>query len=246
MRINNINIFSPNFKGKRQDRNAVSQLKNDNPYDLNVPNQRRISEAIDKLSNVSGEDNVNFLVDVADNLKYGTNIDLNKKSYNDWNLKLKNAAEKSLSLSDKSVQEKLGARVADGFKSQKPLTKTEKEILAERKNLLSQIDFNSLKEISNENIRNIKNNLDYFIVSSEVPTSQKLYILKRFNFFMSPDYKINPQLADKKSQALAEMVNDIVINTPESKIPNVKAINQKHRDAAKRYRGIAERSELFH
>ena len=45
---------------------------------------------------------------------------------------------------------------------------------------------------------------------------------------MSPDYKINPQLADKKSQALAEMVNDIVINTPESKIPNVKAINQKH------------------
>ena len=46
MRINNINIFSPNFKGKRQDRNAVSQLKNDNPYDLNVPNQRRISEAI--------------------------------------------------------------------------------------------------------------------------------------------------------------------------------------------------------
>lgn len=228
MRINNINIFSPNFKGKRQDRNAVSQLKNDNPYDLNVPNQRRISEAIDKLSNVSGEDNVNFLVDVADNLKYGTNIDLNKKSYNDWNLKLKNAAEKSLSLSDKSVQEKLGARVADGFKSQKPLTKTEKEILAERKNLLSQIDFNSLKEIPNENIRNIKNNLDYFIVSSEVPTSQKLYILKRFNYFMSPDYKINPQLADKKSQALAEMVNDIVINTPESKIPNVKAINQKH------------------
>ena len=98
MRINNINIFSPNFKGKRQDRNAVSQLKNDNPYDLNVPNQRRISEAIDKLSNVSGEDNVNFLVDVADNLKYGTNIDLNKKSYNDWNLKLKNAAEKSLRL----------------------------------------------------------------------------------------------------------------------------------------------------
>lgn len=228
MRINNINIFNPIFKGKRQDRNAVSQLKNDNPYDLNVPNQRRISEAIDKLSNVSGEDNVNFLVDVADNLKYGTNIDLNKKSYNDWNLKLKNAAEKSLSLSDKSVQEKLGTKVADGFKSQKPLTNTEKEILAERKNLLSQIDFDSLKEVSNENIRNIKNNLDYFIVSSEVPTSQKLYILKRFNYFMSPDYKINPQLADKKSQALAEMVNDIVINTPESKIPNVKAINQKH------------------
>ena len=228
MKINNINIFNPNFKGKRQDRNAVSQLKNDNPYDLNVPNQRRISEAIDKLATVSGEDNINFLVDVADNLKYGTNIDLNKKAYNDWNSKLKQAAEKSLNISDKSVQDKLRAKIADSFKTQKPLTNTEKEILSERKNLLSQIDYDSLKDISNENIRNVKNNLDYFIVSSEVPTSQKLYILKRFNYFMSPDYKINPQLKDKKSQALAEMVNDIVINTPESKVPNIKAINQKH------------------
>lgn len=228
MKINNINIFNPNFKGKRQDRNAVSQLKNDNPYDLNVPNQRRISEAIDKLATVSGEDNINFLVDVADNLKYGTSIDLNKQAYNDWNLRLKQAAEKSLSISDKSVQDKMRAKIADSFKTQKPLTNTEKEILSERKNLLSQIDYDALKEIPNENIRNVKNNLDYFIVSSEVPTSQKLYILKRFNYFMSPDYKINPQLADKKSQALAEMVNDIVINTPESKVPNIKAINQKH------------------
>src|SRR5574344_1249685 len=57
--------------------------------------------------------------------------------------------------------------------------------------------------------------------------SQKLYILNRLKYFMSPDYKINPQLKDKKTEALAEMVNDIVINTPESEIPNIKAINQK-------------------
>ena len=43
---------------------------------------------------------------------------------------------------------------------------------------------------------------------------------------MSPEYKINPQLADKKTQALAEILNDITVDTPESKIPNIKAINQ--------------------
>jgi hypothetical protein len=44
---------------------------------------------------------------------------------------------------------------------------------------------------------------------------------------MSDEYKINPQLADKKTQALAEIVNDIVIDTPASEIPNIKAVNQR-------------------
>lgn len=227
MKIFNINLYNLNFKGKRQDRNTVSQLKTDNPYDLNVPNQRRINEAIDNLGNVPGDDNINFLVDVSDNLKYGTNINLGKNSYNDWNKKLKSAAEKSLSLSDSTVQEKLSKKVQESFQPNKPLTAIEKDILAQRKELLTKIDFKSLDKISNSNIKNIKTNLDYFVVSSEVPTSQKLYILKRFNYFMSDDYKINPQLEGRKSQALAEMVNDIVVNTPESKVPNIKAINQK-------------------
>ena len=51
--------------------------------------------------------------------------------------------------------------------------------------------------------------------------------MKRLNYFMSPEYKITSALKDKKTQALAEIVNDIVIDTPESKIPNIKATNQK-------------------
>lgn len=227
MRIFNINLFNPNFKGQRQDRKTVSQLKEDNKYDLNVPNQRRISEAIDNLVNISGEENIDFLLDVAENLKYGTNIDLDKKSYNDWNLKLRQAAKTSFDKSDKSVQEKLRTRIEQSFSDKKPLTNTEKEILQERKQLLSQVDYETLKNIPQKNIKNIKRNLDYFIISSEVPTSQKLYILKRLNYFMSPAYEINPQLENRKSQALAEMINDIVINTPESEVPNIKAINQK-------------------
>ena len=227
MRIFRISNTGIAFGGVRQDRNTVAQLKQDNPYDLNVPNQRRINTAIEDLSKVGGEDNVNFLLDVSENLKYGTNIDLGKKPYNDWRKKLNAAAVKSLSLSDKSVQEKLSARLDKVLNAQKEYSPDEKLIMVQRELLFEKVDQKALSEIKNTNTRNLYRNLNYFIISSEVPTSQKLYILKRLNYFMSEDYHINPQLKDKKTQALAEIVNDIVINTPESKIPNIKAINQK-------------------
>lgn len=226
MKINRVNN-STTFNGVRQDRNSVEQLKKDNAYDLNLPNQRRISAAIDELSKIPGEDNVNFLLDVSQNLRYGTNIDLGKKPYNDWREKLNNAAEKSLKLSDKSVQEKLLKKLRQAKYSPKTLTLEEKEIMANREILLSKINPEELKTIKNENISKIQRNLNYFVISSEIPTAQKLYILKRLNYMMSDDYKINPQLKDKKTVVLAEILNDIVVDTPESKIPNIKAINQR-------------------
>ena len=226
MKINRVNN-STAFGGVRQDRNSVEQLKKDNAYDLNLPNQRRISAAIDELSKIPGEDNVNFLLDVSQNLRYGTNIDLGKKPYNDWREKLNNAAEKSLKLSDKSVQEKLLKKLRQAKYSPKTLTLEEKEIMANREILLSKINPEELKTIKNENISKIQRNLNYFVISSEIPTAHKLYILKRLNYMMSDDYKINPQLKDKKTVVLAEILNDIVVDTPESKIPNIKAINQR-------------------
>lgn len=227
MRILNINSFLPSFKGKRQDRNTVEQLKHDNKYDLNVPNQRKISTAIENLSEIPGESNVNFLLDVSENLKYGTNIDLGKASFNDWQVKLNTAAQKALAKSSQNVQEKLSGRLQAILDTPKDLNDEEKEILTLRKSILSKIDKKELEKIKNKNIKQLERNLDYFIISSEVPLSQKLYILKRLNHFMSDEYKINPQLQDKKTQALAEIVNDITVDTPESKIPNIKAINQK-------------------
>lgn len=227
MKIPNINAFSLTFKGQRQDRKTIEQLKKDNSYDLNLPNQRRIHKAIDNLSKISGESNVEFLLDVAENLKYGTNIDLGKASYNDWRVQLNKATKSSLAKSDLQTQTKLKNRVDKAFANNDTLSDIEKEILSQRELLLKQVDKNALKDIKNKNIKELERNLDYFIISSEVPTSQKLYIVKRLNHFMSPEYKINPQLADKKTQALAEIVNDIVVNTPESKIPNIKAVNQQ-------------------
>ena len=225
MRIYRVNACNA-FTGIRQDRNTVEQLKKDNPYDLNLPNQRRISTAIDELAKVPGEDNINFLLDVAQNLRYGTNIDLGKKSYNDWRKKLNDAAEKSFKLSDKSVQEKLTPKLTQIINTPAKLTLEEKEILMHRETLLSKINPEQLKYTS-KNTQKVQRNLNYFIISSEIPTAQKLYILKRLNYLMSDDYKINPQLKDKKTLVLAEILNDIVIDTPESKIPNIKAANQR-------------------
>ena len=67
MRIYSIN--SINFTGQRQDRKTIAQLKNDNKYDLNLMNQRRINQAIESLSENSEEDNIKFLIDVSENLK---------------------------------------------------------------------------------------------------------------------------------------------------------------------------------
>ena len=228
MRIYGVNSNVLSFKGQRQDRKAVAQLKEDNSYDLNIPNQRRINKALENLSTVPGEDNLRFLLDVSDNLKYGTNIDLNKSAYNDWHKKLLNTAEKSLRISDASVQSKYLPILKRLHESPRILTDVEKEILNQKDLILSSVNKKDLQNIKNRNIRNLENNLDYFIISSEVPTSQKLYILKRLSYFMSDDYEINGQLKDKKTQALAEIVNDIVVDTPESKIPNIKAINQGH------------------
>jgi len=222
-RVNNCNSFT----GIRQDRNTVEQLKKDNSYDLNLPNQRRISDAIDKLSRISGEENINFLLDVSQNLRYGTNINLGKQPYNNWREKLNKAAEKSYKLSDKSVQEKLASKLNTALTSNKELTPEEKEILANREILLSKINPEELQIVRNENTAKLQRNLNYFIISSEIPTSQKLYILKRLNYMMSDEYKIHPQLQDKKTVVLAEILNDIVIDTPESKIPNIKSINQR-------------------
>lgn len=227
----NMKIFgiynSTPFNGVRQDRNTVEQLKKDNVYDLNLPNQRNILKAIEELSKIPGEDNVNFLLDVSDNLRYGTNIDLGKKPYHNWREKLNNAAKESLRISDKSVQEKLSQKLSKAMSNKNELTKEEKEILTQREILLAKINPEELRDIKNKNESRIQRNLSYFIVSSEVPVAQKLYILKRLNYFMSDDYNINPQLKNRKTQILAEILNDITVDTPESKIPNIKAINQR-------------------
>ena len=184
MRIYNVNPLNLNFMGKRQDRKTVNQLQESNSYDLNNINQRKISQAIENLSEIPSEDNVKFLLDVSENLKYGTNIDLGKSPYNDWQVKLNNAAQKAASKSGFEVGEQLIQRLKKATPPRQSLNDDEKEILKLRDSILSQVDTDELEKIENKNIKALNRNLDYFIVSSEVPLSQKLYILKRLNHFI--------------------------------------------------------------
>lgn len=226
MKIYSINLFTPNFTGKRQDRKNVEQLKKNNPYDLNIINQRNITNSIDNLSNVPGKKNVNFLLDVSEKLKYGTNIDLGKTPYNDWRVKLNTAARKAIEITPQKDQDKLYARLDRIENTKKPLTPQERKILELRQSIIDKVDEKELANIKNENIKNFYNNFDYLISSSEIPINQKVYIMEKLDYLMSPKYKVNELLKGKKTQILAEVVNDLVINTPESKIPNIKAVNQ--------------------
>lgn len=223
--INFINVIS--FKGKREDRNTVSQLSKNNDYSLTENNRKRIDSAIENLAAESGESNVKFLIDTAKNLKYGTNIQTDIKPVYNWKEKLKNAAEKSLFASDPIVKNKLYPEFSKVFNTKKTLTSDELKILADRDKILKTIDRTQLENEKNLNIKDIENNLNYFIVSSETPLNQKKYILNRLLYFLSDDYKINPRLQGKKTLALAEMINDIALNTGKNSIPNTKAINQK-------------------
>ena len=220
MKVNFIMTKTPSFKGVREDRNTVSQLRENNNYSLNEPNQRRINEAIERLAQQKGEENIEFLLDVAKKLKYQGHLpEKELPSKNEWAKKLKGATEESLAHSNPILREKYEPKINKIF-SPKPLTKDEAEIDGYRKNIQKQInDYEKRDEINND--------LDYFITSSETPIKQKKYIMKRLDYFMSPKYKINPQLKDKKPQILLEIVNDISVKTPDDNIPNIKAINQK-------------------
>lgn len=208
------------FKGVREDRKTVSQLKQNNNYSLTDPNQRRINKALENLAKQRGEENIKFLLDVAKNLKYQGHVpDSNIASKNEWSEKLKNATEESLSHSNPILKEKYQTEIDEVF-SKKELTEDEKIINAYKESILEKAD-------KNEHTKTIEKNLNHFIVSSETPIEQKKYVMERLDYFMSPEYEINPQLKDKKTQVLYEITNDIAINTRDKDIPNIKAINQK-------------------
>lgn len=227
MRIYDISLKTLVFKGVREDRNTVEQLKKENDYSLSENNQKKISKAIDNIGQSSDERNVKFLLDVAENLKYSTNIDTGAEPNNNWKLKLQTAVTNSIAKSSPVVKEKYEPQIKKLFSTEKPLSPVEQEILQLKGSILKKIDKSQLNGEKNTNITNIEGNLNNLIVSSEIPINQKKYILNRFEYFLSPEYKINPQLSNKKTVVLAEMLNDLVVNSNNSKIPNTKAINQK-------------------
>lgn len=221
------------FTGKREDKNKVRQLSTDNDFALTENNQRGIKEAITNLSKDSDEKNIKFLMSVAENLKYGFNLDLNKQSNNNWKVLLKNAAKEAIDKTSEDKKPSLESEFRRVFLEKKDLKPEEKEILGLREEILtSNVVKNALMSVGEDNIdtknrANIANNLDNFVISSEVSLKEKKACLEKIKFFLSPEYKIDPQLKNKKADVLSEVLNDIVIKTPDSPVLLIKQSNQQ-------------------
>ena len=227
MKVDNINTQSGvGFKSKRTARKAAEQLAKNNPYSLTEPNQRYITNSIKELAKVPGEANVKFLLDTASRVKYSTNIKLKNTPKHNWKNLLLAAATTAALITPALLKDKFNKRISE-IQTDKGLTDKEKEILKLRERLLNSVDIGQIQKETVGTIKDFKDNLDYFIVSSETTTEHKKYVLERLNYFMSDEYEINPQLKDKKSIAVAEMINDMAIHTPGHDVPNIKAVNQK-------------------
>ncbi|MBQ9688329.1 hypothetical protein IJV79_01690 [bacterium] len=217
------------FASRREDKNYVEKLKL-HTNALNFNNQRNISQAIDNLSKDSSTKNINFLMNVADQIRYGLNCGITDvKPNNNWMEQLKNATEKSLAKNNTASKEALQARFKQVFENNKELTEQEKTVLSLRENLLKTPGLkNEINTSDNDNVRDINKNLDYFVVSSETSIDEKVQVLEKLNKFMSPEYKIEKQLENKKAQVLGEVLNDIVVKTAEQDRPTIKQVDQRH------------------
>lgn len=216
------------FGSAREDRNKIDQLSQSNNYSLTENNQRNISNAIKNFSANSDEQSIRFLIDTAAKLQYDTNIDLGKKSNNQWRFQLQQATKEALKKADVQTKKVLQEEYKRVFLEKKDLSQDEKELLTFRENILnSKIVKQALKSSKIEDINELPKNLDYFVISTETPIEEKKAVLGKLNFFLTPEYKLDPQLKGRKAEILSQILNDIVIKTPEHEILNTKKISQR-------------------
>lgn len=217
------------FLGKREDKNTVDQLRKQGDA-LTLNNQRNINTAIEKLSEDSSEENIKFLMNVAQGLRYGTSFELDdKKTNNDWKGKLQQATQKALANSDSPNKAELQKQFQATFLDKKEMSEDEKAVMSLRDNLLKTKGLpQAINDSKNEVVKNIAKNLDYFVISTEITTKEKKSCLEKLNKMMSPEYKINSQLKDKKPQVLGELLNDLVVKTADSDKPTIKTTDQRH------------------
>lgn len=225
------------FKSIRTDKNTVAQLKT-GKKPIIENNKNNIYAALNNLSTQTDRESIEFLLDVADNLAYGQGatkkvldkdgITPEERENTPWSVLLQDTINKALSSSSDDVED-LKAEYKRIFGEEKELSSEQKSILDLRNDLTTAVlSISTLEdEESVAMTARVRKNLDYFVASSEISTAQKQECLEKLNYLVSDDYKINPQLKDKKLQVLDEVLNDMIIKTPEDEVLTIKSVNQR-------------------
>lgn len=245
MKINaagmNANAFKLGFKSIRTDKKTVEQLKTgEKPIIEN--NKQNIYAALNNLSSKSDRASIEFLLDVADNLAYGQGgresefksfldeegLTPSQRENTDWSQVLEDTIKKAIFSSEEDVSD-LESEYKRIFSTKKELTPQQQKVIDLRNDFTSRIvNEDSLEDAETlARTARIRKNLDYFISSSEIPISQKQECLEKFIFFMSDEYEITPQLKDKKLNVVDEMLNDMIIKTPQEEALTIKTVNQR-------------------
>ena len=246
MKISAINSSISNvlaFKSIRTDKKEIEFLKTG--QDAILDNKKiNIQNALNNLAENGERQSIEFLLDIADNLAYGqggqskfaTIIDEDtlvstERENTDWHAMLKDTIEKALKNSKEDTQgldEEFNRVFASEGGVTKELTPVQQDILSLRKDIIAQLlDDKNTKTVDDiAKVANIRKNIDYFASSSEISFDEKKECFEKFKYILSDDYKINPQLQDKKLQVVDEMLNDMLVKTPESDILTIKEVDQ--------------------
>ncbi len=243
MRINGIiKGYTPVFKSVRTDKKTIGELKNGTNPILDNKTEN-IRTALNNFTKNTDRDCIQYLLDVAEHIRYGqggnsefreiideTTTAGEERENTDWLELLSSTIKKALDSSKDDVSDLQGEydRI---FNTKRPLTSEQTDILEKRKILHSKV-INQGQTLNDSQTltrtAKILKNIDYFISSSEISDIQKQKCLDLFLYFMSDEYKINPQLEDKRLQVIEEMLDDMLIKTPESKILTTKTVDQKY------------------
>ena len=235
------NTYNTGFKSLRTDKKTVSFLEN-GKLPILENNKINIYGALAGLAKDPTRDNIEFLLSVADNLSYGQNgqsefkrildeeaVTPSERENTNWSKLLEDTLQRALNNYTGEDAGDLQYEFYKIFSQEKKLTPEQQKLLEQRKTLTDIIiNEHAVKDEEHlERAVRVRENLDYFIASSEIPMNQKQYCLDKFIYLMSPDYKINKQLEDKKLQVLDEMLNDMLIKTPEDDVLTIKSVDQR-------------------
>ncbi len=252
MRITRINQIPCNysFKGVRKDINTIKELKY-GTAPIGENQKLNIYTALQNIAANPTNTSIKALLDTARNRAYGIdefseysksinpqNTDNKQETQNtNWETILNQTLISASETLEKNNGDKDLIEEVKQYTSSpvyKELSPVQKEILDLRKRLNTALKKQYTKEFPNKTkaeketeLKDLDENFIYLLTSSETTYDTKKECLKKFLYLLGNKYEINPDLENKKIQIIKEMLADMLVKTPKSKVLTTKGIDQR-------------------